>query len=155
MRQGTRVSSQISTQDSEIPHKSRSTLMSPQECEVSQCYQNQLQIKPNSPVLAQEVFPVPYHTRQSGLTSFRQLAKFPETHVFSLQEHQFQQWNSSKAPCTPIVSRRELIPRILLNSKTNFKQAPQEEPSLSNKYVRGTLILLHQVEWIPRFPDQK
>ena len=31
--------------------------------------------------------------------------------------------------------------------------APQEEPSLSNMYVRGTLILLPQVDWIPRFPQ--
>ena len=52
-----------------------------------------------------------------------------------------------------IVSKRELIPRILLNSKANFKQAPQEEPSFSNRYVRGTLSFLPQVERIPRFPD--
>ena len=53
------------------------------------------------------------------------------------------------------VSRRELIPRILLNSKADFKQALQEVPSLSNKYVRGTVSFLPQVEWIPRFPDEK
>ena len=46
-----------------------------------------------------------------------------------------------------IIRRRELIPRILLNSKANFKQAPQEEPSLTNRYMRGTLSFLCQVEW--------
>ena len=54
-----------------------------------------------------------------------------------------------------IVSRRELIPRILLNSKAKFKQAPEEEPSLTNSYVRGTLRFLPQVEWILRFLDKK
>ena len=48
-----------------------------------------------------------------------------------------------------IISRRELIPRILLNSKANFKEAPEEEPSLTNRYVRGTLRFVAQVEWIP------
>ena len=48
----------------EIPHKSRRTLMSPQECEISRVSPNQLQIKPNSPALAPEQFPVPHHTRQ-------------------------------------------------------------------------------------------
>ena len=52
-----------------------------------------------------------------------------------------------------MVLRRELIPRILLNSKANFIQAPEEEPSLTNRYVRETLSFLNQVEWIPRFPD--
>ena len=32
----------------------------------------------------------------------------------------------------------------------HFSQAPQEEPSLKNRYVRGTLCLLPQVEWTPR-----
>ena len=32
---------------------------------------------------------------------------------------------------------------------------PQDEPSLSNRYVRGTLNLLRHVQWIPRFPESK
>ena len=36
-----------------------------------------------------------------------------------------------------------------------LSRAPQEEPSLSNRYVRGTLNLLTQGEWIPRFPVYK
>ena len=48
----------------EIPHKSRRTLMSPQECKIVRGRTNQLEIKPNSPALAPEEFPVPHHTRQ-------------------------------------------------------------------------------------------
>ena len=32
-----------------------------------------------------------------------------------------------------------------MNSKANFKQAPEEEPFLTNRYVRGTLSFLPQV----------
>ena len=48
----------------EIPHKSRRTLMSPQECDISRVSPNQLNTKPNSPALAPEQYPVPHHTRQ-------------------------------------------------------------------------------------------
>ena len=48
----------------EIPHKSRKTLMSLQECEIAQGSANQLEIKPDSPALAPEQFPVPHHTRK-------------------------------------------------------------------------------------------
>ena len=91
----------------------------------------------------------------SGLTSFRQLPKFPETHVFSYRNTNFNKGTQAKLHAAHIVSRRELIPRIILNSKANFKQAPQEEPSLSNRYVRGTLCFLSQVEWSARDPDSK
>ena len=37
----------------------------------------------------------------------------------------------------------------------NFPQAPQEEALLSNRYVRGTLSFLRQVEWTPRCADSK
>ena len=48
----------------EIPHKSRRTLMSPQECEIAWCCQNQLEMTTNSPALASEQCPVPHHTGQ-------------------------------------------------------------------------------------------
>ena len=48
----------------EHPHMSRSTLMSPKECEIAQSSPNQLEIMPDSPALAPEQFPVPHHTRQ-------------------------------------------------------------------------------------------
>ena len=53
----------------EIPHKSRRTLMSPQECEIMQCSPNQLEMMTNSPALASEQCPVPHHTGQlAGLS---------------------------------------------------------------------------------------
>ena len=48
----------------QIPHKSRRTLMSPQESDIAQGSPNQLEIEPDSPALAPEQFPVPHHTRQ-------------------------------------------------------------------------------------------
>ena len=48
----------------EFPRKSRRTLMSPQECEISRGSPNQLKIKPYFPTLAPEQFPVPHQTRQ-------------------------------------------------------------------------------------------
>ena len=44
---------------------------------------------------------------------------------------------------------------ILLKRYATYPQAPQEEPSLSNRYVRGTLNMLPHMQWILRFPDLK
>ena len=51
----------------EVPHKSRRTLMSPQECEIARGRPNQLEIQPDSPALAPEQFPGPHHTQQVAL----------------------------------------------------------------------------------------
>ena len=91
----------------------------------------------------------------SGLTSFRQLQRFRETHVSSLEEHQFQHSNSTQAPCTPCRLKMRADSLASTEVQVNFPQAPQEEASLSNRYVRGTLSLLPQVEWTPRCPDSK
>ena len=48
----------------EIPHKSRRTLMSLQECEIARCSPNQLEMTTNSPALASEQSPRPHHTGQ-------------------------------------------------------------------------------------------
>ena len=48
----------------EIPHKSRRTLMSPQECEIVRCSPNQLEMMINFPALASEQCPIPHNTRQ-------------------------------------------------------------------------------------------
>ena len=50
----------------ENPHKSKITLMSPQECEIPWGSPNQLEIKPDSPALAPEQFPVSHYTRQAA-----------------------------------------------------------------------------------------
>ena len=62
-------------------------------------------------------------------------------------------WGMLHAP--HIISRWELIPCLWLKRSANFPQAPQEEFSLHNRYVRGTLGFLSQVEWSPRGPDSK
>ena len=54
-----------------------------------------------------------------------------------------------------IFSRWELIPCLWLKWWAKFPQAPQEEFSLHNWYVRGTLCFFSQVEWNPTRPDSK
>ena len=55
----------------------------------------------------------------------------------------------------PILSRERADSQHSIEEVGNFPQAPQEEPSLSNRYVRGTLSLLPQLEWILKCPDLK
>ena len=139
----------------EIPHKSRKTLMSQQECEISRCSQNQLEMTTNSPALASKQCPI-HH--QTGQLSWIPLATSRDSlrHSFHIYRNtNFSTETRGKLHAPHIVSRRELIPRILLTRKASFPQAPQEEPSLSNRYVRGTLNLLPHGQWIPRFPDSK
>ena len=54
-----------------------------------------------------------------------------------------------------IVLSWELIPSLWLKIWAKFPSAPQVEFSLSNRYVRGTLCFLSQVEWATRDPDSK
>ena len=129
--------------------------MSPQECEIARCSPNQLEMTSNSPALASEQCPIPHHTGQ--------LAWLPLGNSIDSLRHPTQvYWNTyfstgtrAKLHVPHIVSRRELIPRVLLKRYATFTQAPQEEPSLSNRHVSGSLNLLPQVQWIPRFPDSK
>ena len=51
----------------EIPHKSRRTLMSPQECEIVRCSPNQHKMMTDSSVLSSEQSPIPHHTGQVAL----------------------------------------------------------------------------------------
>ena len=137
----------------EAPHKSRRTLMSLQECEIAPCSPNQLEMTTSSPALASEQCPIPHHTGQ--------LAWFPLGNSRDSLRHPSQVYRNTnfstgtrgnlQAP--HIISRRKLIPKILLKMEATFPQAPQEEPSLSNLYVRGTLNFLPHVQWIRRFPD--
>ena len=129
--------------------------MSPQKCEIALCSPNQLEMMTHSPALASEQCPIPDHTGRLAwlpLGNSRDSLRHP-SQVY--RNTNFSTGTRRKLHAPHIISRRELIPRILLNRKANFKQAPQEEPSLSNRYVRGTLSFLSEVEWIPRFPDKK
>ena len=110
----------------EIPDKSRRTLMSPLECEIARWSPNQIEMTTNSPSLASEQCPVPCNTGQ--------LAWLPLGISSDSLRHPSQVYRNANfstgtrgmhhAP--HIVSKRELIPRILLNSKAKFKQAPEE-----------------------------
>ena len=60
-----------------------------------------------------------------------------------------------KLPAQHIVPSWELIPCLWLKIWANFPPAPQVEISLSNRYLRGTLCFLSQVEWTARVPDTK
>ena len=48
----------------ETPHKSRRTLLSPQECEIAWHTPNQLEMTINSPALASAQCSIPHHTGQ-------------------------------------------------------------------------------------------
>ena len=139
----------------EFPHKSRRKLMSPQECEIARCSPNQLEMTTSSPALASAQCPVPHHTGQLArlpLGNSRGSLRHP-SEVY--KNTNFSTGTQGKLHASHIVSRRELIPMILLKRKATFPQAPQEEPSLSNRYVRGTLNLLPHVSWITKLPDSK
>ena len=108
-----------------------------------------------SPALASEQCSVPHHTGQ--------LAWLPFGNSRDFLKHPSQvYWNTNlgtgtrgKFHAPPIVSKREVIPWILLKRLATFPQAPEEETYLSNRYVRGTLNLLPHVQWLLRFPDSK
>ena len=91
----------------------------------------------------------------NGLTSFRQLHRFPENTVPSLEEHQIQHRNSRKAPCTPNRLKMRADSLASTQEVCELSTSPQQEPSLSNRYVGGTQSLLSQVEWTKRGPDSK
>ena len=98
----------------EIPDKSRRTLMSPQECEIFRCNPNQLEVMPNSPALASEKCPVPNHTGQFSwlpLGNSRDSLRHP-CQVY--RNTNFSTGTRGKLHVPHIVSRRELIFRILL-----------------------------------------
>ena len=138
----------------EVPNKSRRTLMSPQECQIDRCSPNQLEMTTNSPALASEQCPIHHHTAQLAwlpLGNSRDSLRHP-SQVY--RNTNFSLGTRGKLHALHIVSRRA-------DSQDSIKEVghipttPQEEPSLSNRYVRGTLNLLPHVQWIPRFPESK
>ena len=138
----------------EVPNKSRRTLMSPQECQIARCSPNQLEMTTNSPALASEQCPIPDHTGRLAwlpLGNSRDSLRHP-SQVY--RNTNFSLGTRGKLHALHIVSRRA-------DSQDSIKEVghipttPQEEPSLSNRYVRGTLNLLRHVQWIPRFPESK
>ena len=139
----------------EVPHKFRRTLTSPQECEIARCSPNQLEMMTNCLALVTEQCAVPHHTGQLAWLPLGN-SRYSLRHKSKVYRNtNFSTGTQGKLQAHHTVSRRELIPRILLKRQATFQQAPQEQPSLSNRYVRGTLNLLPHVQWIPRCPDLK
>ena len=128
--------------------------MSPQECQIARCSPNQLEMATNLPALASQQCRIPDHTGRLAWLSLgnsRDSLRHPSQNY---RNTNFSLGTRGKLHALHIVSRRA-------DSQDSIKEVghipttPKEEPSLSNRYVRGTLNLLHHVQWIPRFPEPK
>ena len=99
----------------EIPQKPRRTLMSPQECETALGRPNQLETKPNSPVLAPEQFPLPHHTWQVAWLSLENYRDSLRHTSQVYRNTNFSTGTRGKLHAPYIFWRKELRTRILLN----------------------------------------
>ena len=98
----------------EVPHNSRRTLMSPQECEIARCSPNQLEMTTNCPALASEQCPVSCHTGQLAWLPFGN-SRHSLRHTSQVNRNtNFSTGTRGKLHAPHVVLRRELIPRILL-----------------------------------------
>ena len=88
--------------------------MSPQECEIGRCSPNQLEMMTNSPALASEQSPIPHHTGQLAWLPFRNSRDSLRHPSQVYRNNNFSTGTLGKLHAPHIVSRRELIPRILL-----------------------------------------
>ena len=128
--------------------------MSPQECQIARCSPNLLEMMTNSPALASEQCPIPDHT---GRLAWLPLGNSRDTlrHPFQVYRNtNFSLGTRGKLHELHIVSRRA-DSQGSIKEVCHIPTTPQQEPSLSNRYGRGTLNLLHHVQWIPRFPELK
>ena len=98
----------------EIPHKSRRTLISPQESEIAPCSPHQLEMMTNSPVLPSEQCPFSHHTGQLAWLSLGINIDSLRHPSQDYKNNNFSTGIRGKHHAPNIVSRRELIPRILL-----------------------------------------
>ena len=88
--------------------------MSPQECEKARCNPNQLEMTTNSPALVSEQYPVPH---QPGQLAWLPLGNSRDSvrHLSQVYRNtNFSTGTRVKLHAPHIISRRELIPRILL-----------------------------------------
>ena len=138
----------------EVPNKSRRTLMSPQECQIARGSPNQLEMRTNSPALASEQCPIPDHTGRFSwlpLGNSRDSLRHP-SQVY--RNTNFSLGTRGKLHGLHTVLRKA-DSQDCIKEEGHIPTTPQEEPSLSHRYVRVTLNLLHHVQWIPRFPESK
>ena len=77
----------------------------------------------------------------SGLTQFRKIQRFPETPISSLEEHQFQESNWRKAPCTP----------YRLEMRADSLSSTEEVRKLSKSTSRAVFPLEYVCERDPVF----
>ena len=88
-------------------HKTRRTLMSPQEWKIARCTPNQIEVKPIYPALAPQPFPRSTSYRISGLTCFRNIQRFPEIPASRLEEYQFRVQQLEESSVRPLSSQDE------------------------------------------------
>ena len=90
----------------EIPHKSRSTLMSAKECEIAQCSSNQLEMMTISHALASEQCPHSHHT---GKLSWLPLgnSRYPLRHPSQVYRNTNFSTGTQEISMNPISSREE------------------------------------------------
>ena len=108
----------------------------------------------NPPALVSEQCPIPGHT---GRLAWHPLGNSRDS--LRLSSQVYRNTNSS------LGTRGQLhalhIVSMRADSQDSIKEVghipttAQEEPSLSNRYVRGILNLLCHVQWIERFPESK
>ena len=138
----------------DVPNKSRRTLMSPQECQIARCSPNQLEMTTNPPALASKQCPIRDHTGRLAwlpLGNSRDSLRHP-SQVY--RNTNFSLGTQGTLHALHIVSRRA-DSQDCIKEVSHIPTTPQEEPSLSNRYVRGTLNLLRHVQWTPRIPESK
>ena len=102
--------------------------MSLQECKIARGSPNQLEMTTNSPALTSGKCPFPHHTEQF---SWLPLGKSRDSlrHPFQVYRNtNFSTGTRGKLHAPHIISRRELIPRILQQRQATSPQAHQEEP---------------------------
>ena len=96
----------------EIPHKSRRTLMSPQECEIARCGLNYLEMTTNPPALASEQCPIAHYTGQYYWLPLGNSRDSLRHRSQVYRNTNFSTGTRGKLHVPHIISRRELIPRF-------------------------------------------
>ena len=88
--------------------------MSPHECEIARGIPNKIEMMTKSPALASEQSPIPYHTGQVAwlpLGNYEDSLRHPSQVYWTTN---FSTGTRGKLHAPHLVSRREVIPRILL-----------------------------------------
>ena len=140
LRLGPRAFSRDFTEDSDIPlYCEKKTSLHSSHC-------NEIQLSFESGNLGfhcigSSIIPHSPSYRTSGLTSLRQLQRFPETLISSLKAQQFQHRISNKAPCTP----------YRLEKRDDSQDSTKEVGHLPTSTSRGAFLQQWVCERDPEF----